>query len=38
VPGNVAEAVRRIYYELDLDKVAGHGLDIVEVFERLGIA
>ena len=38
VPGNVAEAVRRVYYELDLDKVAGHGLDIVEVLERLGIA
>jgi hypothetical protein len=38
VPSNVAAAVRRVYYELDLDKVAGHGLDIVEVLERLGIA
>jgi hypothetical protein len=38
VPGSVAEAVRRVYYELDLDKVAGYGLDIVEVLERLGIA
>jgi hypothetical protein len=38
VPGSVAEAVRRVNYELDLDKVAGHGLDIVEVLERLGIA
>ena len=38
VPGSVAEAVRRVSYELDLDKVAGYGLDIAEVLERLGIA
>jgi hypothetical protein len=38
VPGSVAEAVRRVFYELDLDKVEGHGLDVVEVLERLGSA
>lgn len=38
VPGRVAEAVRRIFYELDLDKVEGRGLDVIEVLERLGIA
>jgi len=38
VAGSVAEAIRRVYYELDLDKVAGYGLDVVEVLERLGIA
>jgi len=36
VPGNVADAVRRVQYELDLDKIAGDGLDITEVLERLG--
>lgn len=38
IPGSVAEAVRQVYYELDLDKVAGHGLDVVRVLEGLGIA
>jgi hypothetical protein len=38
VPSGVAEAVRRVYYELDLDKITDHELDIVEALERLGIA
>jgi len=36
--GGVAEAVRKVLYELDLDKVAGDGLTIEEVLERFGIS
>jgi hypothetical protein len=38
VPGSVAGAIRKVNYELDLDKVLGEGFDIEEVLERLGVA
>jgi hypothetical protein len=38
VPGRVAQAIRKISYELDLDKVLGEGLSIIEILERLGVA
>jgi len=37
-PGGVAEAVRKVQYELDLERIAGEGLDIEEVLERVGIS
>lgn len=36
-PGNVADAVRRVKYELDLDKLPGEVLTVADVIERLGI-
>ena len=36
VPSNVADAVRHVQYELDLDKIVSDGLEITEVLERLG--
>lgn len=38
VPGNVADAVRRVKYELDLDRLPGEGIPVGEVIERLGVA
>ncbi len=38
VPGNVADAIRRVQYELDLDRLPGEGVPIGEVIERLGFA
>jgi hypothetical protein len=38
MPGGVAPAIRRVSYELDLDKVSGEGLGIIEILERLGVA
>jgi hypothetical protein len=38
VPGRVTQAIRKVSYELDLDKVLGEGLGIISVLERLGVA
>lgn len=38
VPGNVADAIRRVKYELDLDRLPGGGTTVSEVIERLGVA
>lgn len=38
VPGNVADAVRKVKYELDLDRLPGQGVGVPEVIERLGVA
>jgi hypothetical protein len=38
VLGGVAEAIRKVSYELDLDRVVGDKLDIMDVIERFGVA
>lgn len=38
IPGNVAAAIRRVSYQLDLDRVSGDGLCIEKVLGRLGVA
>lgn len=38
VPENVADAIRRVQYELDLDRLPGEGVTVSEVIERLGVA
>lgn len=38
IPGNVADAIRRVKYELDLDRLPGEGLSVCEVIERFGVA
>lgn len=38
VPGNVADAIRRVKYELDLDRLPKEGVPVGEVIERLGVA
>lgn len=38
IPGNIPDAIRRVKYELDLDRLPGNGLSVGEVIERLGVA
>ncbi len=38
IPGNVAAAIRRVKYELDLDRLPREGVTVSEVIERLGVA
>lgn len=38
VPGKVPEPITKVRYELDLDKVPGSGIRLVEALERLGVA
>lgn len=36
VPGNVPEGVRNVTYEIDLDRVPGPGVDLINALNRLG--
>lgn len=38
IPGNVADAIRKVKYELDLDRLPGEGVSVGDVIERLGVA
>jgi len=38
VPGSVPDAIRKINYQLDLDRVAGRSVSLDEVVQRLGVA
>lgn len=37
VPGTVPEGIRRVAYEIDLDRVGGAGLPVIEALKKLGV-